>query len=65
MPPPHCPMPQPEGRQGSSFVALAECAAGTLNAFVRRALPHDGQTGFSSPRIKTSKSFPQSLQLYS
>jgi hypothetical protein len=62
-------MPQPillpAGRQGSSFEELAECAAGTLNDFVTCRLPHDGQTGFSSPRIKSSKSLPQSLQVYS
>jgi hypothetical protein len=58
-------MPQPVGRQGSSFAALAECAAGTLNDFVTCRLPHAGHTGFSSPRINNSKSLPQSLHVYS
>jgi hypothetical protein len=58
-------MPQPLSRQGSSFAALAECAAGTLKDFVKCRLPHVGQTGFSSPRINNSKSLPQSLQVYS
>jgi hypothetical protein len=58
-------MPQPLSRQGSSFIALAECAADTLNDFVKCLFPQAGQTGFSSPRIKSSKSLPQSLQVYS
>jgi hypothetical protein len=58
-------MPQPLSRQGSSLSALAECAIGTLNDFVKCRLPQAGQAGFSSPRIKTSKSFPQSLHVYS
>ena len=40
-------------------------AAGTLRFFVNCAAPHDGQTGFSWPRIKTSNSCPQLTQLYS
>jgi len=39
--------------------------AGTLNDFVKCGLPQEGHIGLSSPRIKSSKSLPQSLQVYS
>lgn len=44
---------------------VAVWAAGTLRFFVNCDVPHDGQTGFSWPRIKTSNSWPQAVQLYS
>ena len=55
----------------------ARCAAGKFLGLVagmgrrhaerlrQMLLAAEGQTGFSSPRIKSSKSLPQSLQVYS
>jgi hypothetical protein len=40
-------------------------AAGTLNLLFRRALPQEGQDGFSLPRIRCSNSWPQDWQVYS
>ena len=59
-------MPQvagpPAGHEGCK---LAVWAAGTLNFLVSFSRPQEGQTGFSSPRTRTSNSWPQSRQAYS
>jgi hypothetical protein len=50
--------------QGGWF-ERAVWAAGTLNFLASRALPQEGQEGFSLPRIKYSNSWPQDWQVYS
>ena len=50
---------------GKLFHLAGRMGAGTLNDFVRCVLPQEGQTGFSSPRINSSKSLPQSVHEYS
>ena len=40
-------------------------AAGTLRFFVKSDCPHDGQAGLSCPRISSSNSWPQAVQVYS
>lgn len=47
------------------WVDPAVWAAGTLNFLARRALPQEGQEGFSLPRTRYSNSWPQDRQVYS
>ena len=50
---------------GHAGLELATWATGRLSLRVKRFLPHLGQAGFWSPRIKTSNSLEQVSHVYS